>query len=149
MKFYSSDETPRTHVLQFDPGDLLLEGVRGFIAESGIRNGVVVSGIGTLRETTIHMVTTTTFPPVEVYPDYPDKPLELASMQGVIADGTPHIHMMVSDRTAAVGGHLEPGCVVLYLAEVVILEFASPRLARVPNSAGVLKLVSADDEPAR
>jgi uncharacterized protein len=144
MKFYTSSETPVVHVLQFDPGDKLLEGVREFIELSGIRNGAVVSGIGTLNQTTLHMVTTTTFPPVEAFPQYPDKPLELVSMQGVIADGTPHIHMTVSDRTAAVGGHLEPGCEVLYLAEVVVLEFAGLALTRIPTDRGVLKLVAAD-----
>lgn len=144
MKFFTSTGAPRTHVLQFDPGDLLLEGIREFIAASGITDGVVVSGIGTLSDSTMHMVTTTTFPPVEVFPERPDTALELTSLQGVIANATPHIHMMVSTPDGAVGGHLEPGCVVLYLAEVVIIEFPGLRLTRIPGDQGVLKLVAAE-----
>ena len=141
MKYYTSDGTPRVHVLQFDPDDLLLEGIGEFIAASGIRDGVVISGIGTLKNTTMHMVTTTTFPPVETFPTFDDQPLELTSMQGVIADGVPHIHMNVSDRRTGVGGHLEPKCEVLYLAEVAILELPGLSLTRVPGVGDALKLV--------
>jgi predicted DNA-binding protein with PD1-like motif len=141
MIFYSSGSSPVAHVLQFDPGDLLLEGLKQFISESGISDGVVVSGIGTLSECTMHMVTTTGFPPVEVFPNWDDSALELTSMQGVIADGQPHIHMNVSTKDAAVGGHLEPGCRVLYLAEVVVFEFVGLALKRLPNDKDILKLV--------
>ncbi len=142
MKFLTSTGTPKTHVIQMDPGDLLLEGVLDFIAQSGLRNGVVLSGIGTLSDCTMHMVTTTGFPPVEVKPTIADTALELTSMQGVIAAGVPHIHMTVSTRDAAVGGHLEPGCRVLYLAEIVVLEFDGLALTRVPNDRDILKLVA-------
>jgi uncharacterized protein len=135
------------HVLQYDPGDDLLGGVNEFVDLSGVHNGVVVSGIGTLRETALHMVTTTTFPPVETFPTYPDKAIELTSMQGVIASGAAHIHMTVSDDAGAVGGHLEPGCIVLYLAEVVVLEFRGLELARIPTMGTAKKLVPAN-EPA-
>lgn len=141
MKYYSSEGAMKAHVLQFDPGDLLLEGIQEFIAATGLTDGVVVSGIGTLSDTTMHMVTTTTFPAVEVMPTYADLALELVSMQGVVANGTPHIHMMVSDQRSAVGGHLEPGCRVLYLAEVVIWEFTGLPLTRVPGVEDILKLV--------
>lgn len=143
MKYYTSQGTTRTHVLQFDPGDLLLEGVNEFIAASGLRHGAVLSGVGTLSDCTMHMVTTTSFPPVEVKPTYSDTALELVSMQGVIASGTPHIHMMVSDQRSAVGGHLEDNCRILYLAEVVILEFDGLELTRTPNDQDILKLVPA------
>ncbi len=143
VKFYTSEGAATAHVLQFDPGDLLLEGIREFIAASGIRTGAVVSGVGTLRDATMHMVTTTGFPPVEVFPVTRDTALELISLQGVIADGVPHIHMTVSTERAAVGGHLEEGCVVLYLAEVVVLEFSGLSLTRVKNDRDIFKIVEA------
>lgn len=142
MKYYSSLAVPRVHALQFDPDDLLLEGIREFISESGVRDGVVVSGVGTLRDCTMHMVTTTSFPPVEVLRTFADTALELTSMQGVIADGVPHIHMNVSNSESAVGGHLEPNCTVLYLAEVVVLEVPGFGLTRVPNDKDILKIVA-------
>jgi predicted DNA-binding protein with PD1-like motif len=143
LEFYTSTESPRIHVLQFDPGAYLLEGLKDFIVASGVRNGAVVSGIGTLNQCTMHMVTTTTFPPVEVFPSWEDTALELTSMQGIIADGVPHIHMNVSTKETAVGGHLEPGCQVLYLAEITVLEFSGLPLTRVPNEQQILQLVPA------
>ncbi len=143
MKHYKS-RSDAAHVLQFDAGDDLLGGVHQFIEEAGVSNGVVVSGIGTLDRCRMHMVTTVGYPPVEVFPEWNGLPLELTSMQGVIANETPHIHMNVSDTRSAVGGHLEPGCRVLYLAEVVVLAFDSLELDRVPDANGVLTLVSAE-----
>ena len=37
-------------LVRFDPGELLLEGLRELIRAEGIRTGLVVSGIGTLSD---------------------------------------------------------------------------------------------------
>lgn len=138
MKSYSSTDSHNpVHVLQLDQGDDLLGSILDFVEQSGLRTGAVVSGIGTLDRCTLHMVTTTGYPPVEVFPTWTDTPLELVGMQGAIADGKPHIHMTVSDRDQATGGHLEPGCRILYLAEVVIQEYSGLDLTRVENRHGI------------
>ena len=59
----------------------------------------------------------------------------------MIAGGVPHLHMVVSDHEKAYSGHLEKGCRVLYLAEVVIIELDGAQLHRVRNVKGILKLV--------
>jgi predicted DNA-binding protein with PD1-like motif len=141
MEFFSSESGIKTHVMALDPGDDVIESLKAMIASAGIRNGAVVSGIGTLDYCRLHMVTTTGYPAVEVFPEWNDTALELVSMQGVIADGVPHIHTTVSDKQSAVSGHMEPGCRVLYLCEVVVLEFVGMDLTRVPNHKDVLKIV--------
>ena len=60
-----------------------------------------------------------------------EKPLEVSSISGIIADGKPHLHMTVGYRDEwSIAGHLEPGSEVLYLAEVVILRFDGLALDR-------------------
>jgi hypothetical protein len=84
----------------------------------------------------------TDYPPVEHFEHWEDEPLELASIDGIIADGEPHLHAVVSDSEKAYSGHLEEGCRVLYLAEIVIVEINSLNLTRVRNEKNILKLIS-------
>lgn len=128
------------YALALDPGDDVLQSLRNLLRTHDVRNGAVVSGIGTLDRCRMHMVTTTGMPPVEVFPEWNGVALELTSMQGIVASGEPHVHMTVSTPTGAIGGHLEEGCRVLYLAELTIVAFPSADLVRVPDAGGVGRL---------
>lgn len=130
----------RLIIVRLDRGDDLLEGIRSAAEAANISNGYVVSGIGTLSDCVMHMVTTTTQLPVETFPRWHDKALEVASIDGIIADGVPHLHMVISDDKSAWAGHMEPGCRVLYLAEIVIAGIEMPRLHRVKDEYGINKL---------
>ncbi len=140
MESFASRTTGRIFILRLDPGDYLLECINDFIKKGNIREGYIASAIGTLDYCVMHMVMTTGYPPVEHFERWEDKPLELTSIDGIIADGTPHLHMVVSDHQKAYSGHLEPGCRVLYLAEIVIVELEPSGLKRVRNEKGLLKL---------
>lgn len=135
--------TGRALVLSLDPGDDVLESIVDACAAAGLRHGFVASGVGTLDRCRLHCVTTTQYPPVEHFPEWVDTPLELAGMSGVIVDGKPHIHATVADESQAWGGHLEPGCRVLYLAEVVLVELGKVELQRVADAQGVVRLLPA------
>jgi hypothetical protein len=78
---------------------------------------------------------------VEHFERWEDKPLEVSSIDGLIAGGVPHLHMVVSDHEKAYSGHLEEGCRVLYLAEVVIAELEAAGLHRVRDEKGINMLV--------
>ncbi len=105
----------------FAPGEMLVERFTEAMAERGIRNGVVVSGIGTLSTCRLHCITHTGFPSTNHFWTL-QKPLELASVSGLIADGEPHLHAVVSCGEDEVwAGHLEPGSKVCYLAELAVL----------------------------
>mgnify|MGYP001154405092 CR=1 FL=1 len=142
MEYFSTREIGRVFVLRLDQGDLVLDSIKELIAREGIKDAVVVSAIGTLDRCTLHMVMTTGYPPVEHFEHWEDEPLELASIDGIIADGEPHLHAVVSDSEKAYSGHLEEGCRVLYLAEIVIVEINSLNLTRVRNERNILKLIS-------
>jgi len=140
MEVFTNNGLGKIHILRLDPGDDVLESIEAFIARENICGGVVLSGIGTLDCCVLHMVMTTDYPPVEHFERWENVALELASLSGVIANGAPHLHTVVSDSKAAYAGHLERGCRILYLGEVVIAEIEGFNSARVPNAQGIRML---------
>jgi len=112
------------------PGEMLLESVESAVKEHDIQNGVVVSGIATLKVANMHHIIHDRFPPEDRFFTI-EKPLEVSNISGIIANGQPHLHITVGYRDEwSVAGHLEPGSEVLYLAELVILKFNSIQLER-------------------
>ena len=61
--------------------------------------------------------------------------IEIVSISGVIASGQPHLHISLSQHDQAFGGHLEPGSIVLTLAEIVIV-MLSAKMERVIGQEG-------------
>ena len=140
MKSFVAKPGTKLHILRLDPGDDLLGCVNELIEKENIVNAAVVSGIGTFDHCVMHMVMTTSFPAVEHFEKWDDKPLELSSIDGIIANGIPHFHMVVSDHKYAYSGHVEPGCRILYLGELLIMEFEAEGLERIKNARGINEL---------
>lgn len=141
MQTFSGQTSGRVFVLRLDPGDFLLESIRAFTADHNLQTAYIASAIGTLDYCVMHMVMTTSYPPVEHFAHWDNQPLELSSIDGLIANGEPHLHMVVSDHQTAFSGHLEEGCRVLYLAEIVIVELIPGGIQRVRDEKGILKLL--------
>ena len=139
MISYCTEGTGRVVVINLERGDLLLEGIRSELARHGIRDAVVTSAIGSLSKVVLHRVTGFEPKPVDEYITL-EKPMELASLQGVVLDGHPHFHMVVSDLEQAYTGHLEEGTTALYLVEISLLELKNAGLKRVPDELGIAKL---------
>lgn len=137
MENFTGKMGSKLHILRLDAGDYLLESIQSMIERENIRNAFVVSGIGTLDYCVLHMVMTTSYPAVEHFERWENKPLELSSIDGIIADGVPHLHMVVSDHEKAYSGHLELGCRCLYLSEIVIQEIDELCLIRKRNDRGI------------
>ena len=74
MEYFSS-RPGRVFAIRLDRGDLILESIIEFVKKEGIKDAVVVSGIGTLDCCTLHMVMTTGIPVVEHFKKWEDKPL--------------------------------------------------------------------------
>jgi uncharacterized protein len=127
-------------LVSLDPGEDVLGSLEELCSDHDIRDGVVLSGIGTLDRCRLHCVTTVDYPPEETYPEWRDEPLELVSMAGIIIGGTPHVHVTIASTSGAWGGHLEPGSRVLYLAEIAIMKLSGPALRRTPDDRGVVRL---------
>lgn len=105
--------------ISIEPGEDVLTTIEKIIKEKSIKNATVLSAYGTLDHIHIHWVTSTDFPPVEYY-EKKQGPYEILAIEGVIVDGIPHLHITVSNRNGAYGGHLHNGCRVLYLFEMTI-----------------------------
>lgn len=141
VDYFSKVEWGRTFILRLDRGDYVLESIMELIRKEDIKDAVVVSGIGSLDECVIHLVTGSEVPYQEYYKRWSNQPLELASISGLIIDGRPHLHTVVSDKESACAGHLEKGCRILCLGEIVIAELKTPNLARITDTeAGISKL---------
>jgi predicted DNA-binding protein with PD1-like motif len=123
------------------PGEMLLESIQAAIQSQGIRNGAVISGIGTLKTCRMHYVEHTGFPPKNHIFTL-NKPLELLSVSGLIADGEPHLHIATScGQDEFYGGHLHEGSEVLYLAEIAILVFNEHKMERQEDKEWNVKLL--------
>jgi predicted DNA-binding protein with PD1-like motif len=130
--------------IRLDQGEDVLASVEAIAREKDIHTGVVISGIGTLDRARLHHITHTGYPSVDRIVEY-QGPIELLSIDGIIADHTPHLHTCISIAENTYMGHLEPGCRVLYLAEIAIAVLDGLRLRRTPHpETGVNQLRRAD-----
>jgi uncharacterized protein len=128
-------------VVALQPGEMLLESIREAIRKLDIRNGAVVSGIGTLKNLSLHYIKHTDFPPTEGRVNI-ERHLELLSVSGIIADGEPHLHVVVScERDEMYGGHLEEKSEVAYLAEIAILRCDRLEMARHMDERRKIRLL--------
>ncbi len=100
----------------------LLRGMEKLVKEQNIRNGVILSGIGSLRGYRVHSVSSRDLPPSDTFVGNPKAPANLNGMNGYIVDGAIHAHvtMAVNNGRDTVSGHLEPGCEVLTYAIVTV-----------------------------
>jgi predicted DNA-binding protein with PD1-like motif len=132
----------RTVVFRCDRGEDLLETIESVAQERKIVNGIILSAIGTLESCRIHRVKSKGLPSESEYVTI-DGPLEVNSVDGILANGKLHAHISVSDRKGTYGGHLEPGSPVLYLAEISIVEIVGASFNRELDRKTKLRLLKA------
>lgn len=111
-------------------GDRLLESLQEICRREKIRNGVILTGFGSLTHHSVTGVVGPAFPPKRFYNRKTPRGVEIIAMSGVIADYHVHCHIVLCDKTRAFGGHLEPGCRVLSLAEIALQRVDGVKLAR-------------------
>ncbi len=121
------------HIVRIDPGEDVLESIKRFLHESGVQQAVVMSGYGTLAAYHLHWVMHNRIPTQNQFRKG-EGGIELLSMNGLVVEGVPHIHIALSTPEGAFGGHLEPGCIAYVLCEVFLAEVEGAALhyARVP-----------------
>lgn len=98
----------RVVVLRFKYQADLLAGIEKIVKEQKIKNAVILSGIGSLRNYHIHSVSNREFPSKNVFVKDPTAPADIISVNGYIIDGRIHAHMTLADENKAFGGHIEP-----------------------------------------
>ena len=140
---FSGAKIEEIHRVVLDRGALLLESIKDVIRQKNIQEGHVLVTAGSLDECTFHYVASTAVNPKDIFKTVKG-PYEILNAGGIIANGEPHIHLTIaSGGKAAIGGHLEKGCRILYLGELTIIKYSAPRLVRKPNANGVMMLEEA------
>lgn len=98
----------------------LLAGMEKMVKEQKIKNAVILSGIGSLRNYHIHSVSNRDFPSKNIFIKDPSAPVDIISMNGYVIDGRIHSHMTLTTGEKAFGGHVEPGNSVFTFAIVTL-----------------------------
>lgn len=136
MRTYTTAQYGRTIIIHLGRGELVLESLKQELDRLEIKNGILLSAIGSLRKVSLHVITNTADLSVNRYITL-EKPIELGAAQGLIINGEPHFHLIVSEPDGLYAGHMEPGCEVQYLAEFAILELPKLPLTRRLDEHGI------------
>ncbi len=115
-----SGEFERVVVFRFKYQTDLLKGIEDLVAKEGIKNAVILSGIGSVRNYHIHSVSNREFPSKNVFLKDPAEPADIISINGYVIDGRLHPHITLTDGEKAFGGHLEPDTHVFTFAIVTL-----------------------------
>jgi uncharacterized protein len=110
----------RIVVLRFKYKTDLLAGLEKMVKQENIRNGVILSAVGSVRGYQFHTVSNRTLPSQDTFVKNPTQPADLVSMNGYVIDGKLHPHMTLATPDKVIAGHLEPGTEVFTFAIVTI-----------------------------
>jgi uncharacterized protein len=116
-------------VLRMDAGEELFDSLRAYAIRHRVRAGIIVEGIGMLKETTLGFWNGREYQPHQL-----TTPYELVGLHGSIAevDGAPSLHLHATLTGAdhrAVGGHLLGG-VVGVIVEAYVTTFSGRAFGR-------------------
>jgi predicted DNA-binding protein with PD1-like motif len=141
MQYFVSKTTPRTILIMFDRDDLLLESLQEVVGKERVDTAAITGGIGSLQRVHLHTITTTVFPAVDKYWNFTGA-IELASVQGSVIGGDAHVHVTVFDwdsKTTYIG-HLEPGSIVAYRAEISLTVLEGVKTERYTDEKGEFRI---------
>jgi uncharacterized protein len=146
----------KTVPVRLKTGTDVMAGLKQACEANGIKHGVILAGIGSLRKMTYQVLTPK--PETKMGAGYTDPqvipgPVEIVSLQGVVFQSETgetllHVHGMFSDRDGKVyGGHVVAGeNPVLATLDAVLAEVAGVKLVRRMDEAVGLGLFT--PEPA-
>ncbi len=123
----------RIVVLRFKYKSDLLAGLTQMARQEHIQNGVILSGIGSVRGYQLHQVTNRTLPVEEMYESNPTGAADLVSMNGYVINGRIHAHITLGTPDKTMAGHLEPGTTVFTFAIITIGVMNDADLTRVDD----------------
>jgi uncharacterized protein len=110
----------RIVILRFKFGTDLLAGLTSTIQKQGIRNAVILSGFGSVRNYQVHQVSNRDFPSKDLYVKNLTAPADIVSMSGMVMNGRVHAHITLANADKAFGGHLEPDTNVFTFAVITL-----------------------------
>lgn len=111
----------------------LLAGMQDLAKKEGIKNGVILAGVGSLRGYHVHQVHNRDFPTINVFTKKPDTAVDLVGMNGYVVNGVVHAHVTLGTGDSAIAGHLEPGSEVFTYVIVTVGVMNGTDLGRVDD----------------
>jgi predicted DNA-binding protein with PD1-like motif len=111
----------RVILVRIAPQEDILLGLRQAVADHQIKNGLILTGFGSVSHSHFHVVMSNELPPKESYPKS-IQPLDICSFNGYILDGKVYCHIDFFDERNGFGGHLEEGTLALTFANIAIGE---------------------------
>jgi predicted DNA-binding protein with PD1-like motif len=137
-----SGKPGRVIVARVKPGSDLLRSLQKIVAEEGVTSGVIVSGVGLLKQARLRNCKRLPeeYPITDANRTYLpfEKPLEILSISGnvTLAEGAPLVHAHVTlssvegEEITVIGGHLIEGCEIFGFSEFAILELEGIEMAK-------------------
>jgi len=110
----------RIMVFRFKNQADLLAGLEKMVKEQKIKNAVILSGIGSVRDYHVHSVSNRDFPSKNTFVKDPSAPADIVSVNGYVVNGEVHAHMTMTDPDKAFGGHIEPETHVFTFAAITL-----------------------------
>jgi predicted DNA-binding protein with PD1-like motif len=98
----------------------LLAGLEKMVKQEKIKNAVILSAFGSVRNYHLHVVSNRTFPSKNVFIKDTNSPADIVGMSGYVTGGKLHPHIMLADSDKVFGGHLESGTNVFTFAVVTL-----------------------------
>ena len=141
MQYFASKTAPRVILVMFDRDDLFLEGLQEVVKKEKIDTAAITGGIGSFQRVHLHAITSTGLPPTDKFWAFTG-PIELGSVQGSVIGGDVHAHISVFDfdTKQTYLGHLEPGSVVAYRAEVSLVVLEGVQTERYNDAEGNFRI---------
>jgi predicted DNA-binding protein with PD1-like motif len=121
-------------MVSFRRGDYVIEELRAFFEQEGVDAALITSGIGSFDICKLHTITNTGLPPEERFLDL-EGPIEVGSLQGSVAGGEPHIHVVVHDvaKDELHVGHLEEGSRCCFRLELGLIVLDGVKTKRITD----------------
>jgi predicted DNA-binding protein with PD1-like motif len=110
----------RVLVLRFKHNTDLLAEINKIVQHEKVRNALILSGFGSVRNYQVHQVGNRDLPPKDIFVKDPTAPADIISMSGVVMGGRVHAHITLANPDRAFGGHLEPDTTVFTFAVVTL-----------------------------
>ena len=141
MQYFVSKTSPRAVLIMLDRDDRMLEAMQEVVKKEKIDTAAITGGIGSLQRVHLHTITTTAPQSVDKFWSFTGA-IELASVQGSVIGGDVHAHISVFDWDSkqVYIGHLEPGSVVAYRAEVSLTVLEGVRTERYNDAQGNFRI---------
>ena len=120
MKITSAD-IKRLVLVRLNPGDDILLSLREAVQREGLKNALILEGVGSCITHHYHVVSSGDLPPEETF-SKAEAPADIVNINGFVINGRVHSHIIFCNDKVAYGGHLEEGVTVLTFAIIVLAE---------------------------